>query len=73
MYECPVFEGHARDENGISQPRAVSALKHKDSGIQLLSGSDAATAVFMSRGDVFTLHQYQCHKIISKSVSILFC
>jgi hypothetical protein len=27
----------------------------------------------MSRGDVFTLHQYQCHKIISKFVSILFC
>ena len=65
---CPI--GHLRDERVISQPRAVSALRHKDSGVQLLSASDAATAVLMSRGDVFTLHQYQCRKIISKLVSV---
>lgn len=53
-------------ESLVSQPRPVAALCHKDTHIQQVTASDAATVIVTSKGDVYALHEYQCRKIVSK-------
>lgn len=63
---CNFVKGHSRGEGLIGQPRAVSALMHRDCTVLHVACSEAATVVATSRGDVFALYRYQCRRIISK-------
>lgn len=58
-------------ERLITQPRQVSALNFKDLQIVDIGCSDAATAVYTQKGDVYLLYDYQCRKIISRFVTVV--
>ena len=60
------FTGMRKGERIQSQPYHVTALYHKDVHIQQVVCSDAATVCATTSGDVYTLHDYQCRKIVSK-------
>ena len=66
---CCIFIGHQRigkEVVRVTQPRPVSAFSHKDVQIHHVASSDAAIVVATSKGDVYTLHDYQCRKIAAK-------
>uniref|UniRef100_A0A8C5E5B2 BTB domain-containing protein n=1 Tax=Gouania willdenowi TaxID=441366 RepID=A0A8C5E5B2_GOUWI len=57
-------------EKGVTAPRQVSALHHKDVTIAMAAASDGATVVVTESGDVYLLADYHCKKIASRQLTI---
>lgn len=64
--------GHGKGPEMLQTvPRLVSAVCHKEAHIIHVAASDGATVVVTKKGDVYSLHEYQCRKIATRLLDVV--
>ncbi|KAK3748918.1 hypothetical protein QZH41_007387 [Actinostola sp. cb2023] len=65
VFTCGHGRGGRLGHNN-EQTQLVTSLYHKDISIAMVACGDSATVCATSRGDIFVLSQYTCHKVVTR-------